>query len=203
MTLVCWSCRAAGVGAGVALCPACGVVQPPGQATPFERLDVPRAFAAALAADDDKALERAWLTKSRAVHPDRFARKSDAERRYAVEQTAALNDAYRAIRDPFDRASWLVKDAGVDLAKLDQRMLHAMMEARELAEESAHDKAAVVDEARAKFASLMATLPAALAHLDDVAALKRAAVTLAEMKTWARLVDDLGGGKLIATMDGR
>ena len=72
---------------------------------------------------DAKELERAYLDRSRKVHPDRFATKSDAERRQAAQQMVALNDAYRAIQEPFDRATWLVRKAGVDAQKMDQRLL--------------------------------------------------------------------------------
>jgi molecular chaperone HscB len=195
----CWSCSTT-FDAGTALtCPSCGVVAPPHpRATPFARLGVEERFDL-----DAAALERAWLQRSRAVHPDRFARKSDQERRYAAEQTAALNDAWRAIKDPFDRASWLVKSRGVDVAKLDQRLLMELMEARERAEESPAEKAAVVAEAKARFEALAAGLGGQMAKLDDKPALDRAGKTLAEMKTLARLVHDLGGQKLIATLEDR
>ena len=170
------------------------------RSAPFDALGLPVRYAI-----DDKELERAWLTRSRAVHPDRFAGKPDAERRKAAEQTAALNDAYRAIKDPFDRAVWLVTraDARVDVAKLDQPLLMALMEARERADESAEEKARVVAESAARFQALAGSLAALLADLDDGAALERAGRALAEMKTLARLVDDLGGARLISTLDAR
>ncbi len=191
----CWSC-AAPVTAGDVKCAACGKVQPAGRATPFERLGLPATLDI-----DDKELERAWLQRSRQVHPDRFARASDAEKRYAAEQTAALNDAYRAVKDPFDRASWLVDaalgGATTDKGGLDPALLVELMEARERAEGSAEEAARVVDESKARFAALMASLGPALAEP------RKAARVLAEMKTLARLVADLGGGKLIATLSER
>src|SRR6185436_2574693 len=87
--IACWSCAKDAEGA--LSCPHCGVVQPADpRTTPFARLGLPVRFGV-----DDKSLERAWLDRSRKVHPDRFAAKSDKERRFAVEQTAALNDAMR------------------------------------------------------------------------------------------------------------
>lgn len=188
------------------VCPSCQKLVPPHpQATPFARLglDRPRFVV------DEKALEAAWLQRSRVVHPDKAARKGDAERRYAVEQTAALNDAWRALRVPFDRAAWLVKRAGVVEPQLPQAKLVALMAAREEAEEGGKD--AVVDRSRAAFAALLASVGQALAAVDaeddgyaaPSPALAKVAAQLAEAKTLARLVDDLGGGKLIASMDGR
>ena len=194
----CWSCASA-TAEDALLCPTCGVVlQPDPKATPFARLALPVRFAI-----DSKELERAWLVRSSKVHPDRFVKKPDRERRFAVEQTAALNDAKRAIADPFDRASWLVRHAGVADGPLEQRLLLSLMEARERAEENGDAQRAVIDESAARFHSLASSLPPLLASLDDSAALHRAARALAEMKTLARLVADLGGPKLIATLDGR
>ncbi len=189
-------------------CVACGAVLPVHpQVSPFALLGLARPRFHV----DDSALERAWLERSRRVHPDRFARKSDAERRCAAEQVAALNDAKRALSVPYDRALWLVQRAGVPLATLGPAWLTELMELRERAEGDDADKQRVIDEARARFAERLATLDAVLGPLDDIddayatpsAALRRAAALLAELKTLARLVDDLGGGKLIATLDER
>lgn len=199
-SLTCWGCGTAVEGAAPQRCPACGAVQPPVPgASPFARLGVdPPRFDV-----DERELERAWLARSRAVHPDRFARKSDQERRYAAEQTVALNDAWRAIRDPWDRASWLVKSRGIDTARLDQSLLVGLMEERERAEESDTGRQAVVADNAARFRALAAALPALLVQLDDVASLKRAGRVLAEMKTRARLVADLDGPRLIESLDAR
>src|SRR5687767_5694344 len=107
---------------------------------------------------EEKALERAWLDRSRAVHPDRFATKGDAERREAAQKTVALNDAYRSIREPFDRATFLVKRAGSDAAKLDQALLVELMEAREEAEGSPEGKARVIAASTDRFAHAMKML---------------------------------------------
>lgn len=175
------------------------------QTSPFARLglDRPRFVV------DEQQLEANWLQRSRVVHPDKAARKPDAERRFAVEQTAALNDAWRLLRVPFDRAVFLVKSAGVVEPPLPQTKLIAFMEAREEAEDG--NKDAVVARAKDEFAVVMGAVGNALAIVDaaedgyaaPTEALKKVAAQLAEAKTLARLVDDLGGGKLIASMDGR
>lgn len=178
----CWRCHSA-VDVGAATCAACGAVQPVHHATPFQRLGLAESFAV-----DEKAIERAWLTKSRAVHPDRFAKATDQERRYAAEQTAALNDAFRAIKDPFDRAMYFVKE----IPKLDQSLLVELMEKRERAEEG--ERAGVIDESVARFRELERDVAKDVMH---------AGRALGEMKTLARLVADLGGPKLIASLDER
>jgi Fe-S protein assembly co-chaperone HscB len=196
----CPRCQSIYEAASALACPSCGALVPPHpRATPFERLGIePARFEI-----DEKELERAWLQRSRAVHPDRFVKKEADERRHAAEQTAALNDALRALKDPFDRASWLVANSGLDVARLDQRMLMELMEARERAEESEDEKRAVVGESEARFQLLLRELTNHLRDLHDREALERAARALAEMKTLARLVSDLGGPRLIATLDER
>lgn len=208
----CWSCaQPVDLAAGTALCPHCGIVQPVDpRATPFARLGLPVKFTV-----EDKVLDRAWLDRSRKVHPDRFATKPDRERRFAVEQTAALNEAARALRDPYDRAAWLVAHAGAVSAGLDQALLAELMDAREDADGSTEGKARVVADARARFTKAQADVATALAQVDALddgyapgasaatTQLRRVARALAEMKTLARLVDDLGGGKLISTLDSR
>lgn len=196
----CWSCAAVYDAGSALVCPSCGKVVPPHpHAGPFGRLGVePPRFAV-----DERELERAWMQRSRQVHPDRFASKSPEERRYAVEQTAALNDALRAVKDRYDRALWLVRSRGIEVNRLDQTLLMTLMEARERAEESSDERAAVVDESTRRFAAVADGLGALLANLDDTNALQRAARALAEMKTLARLVSDLGGGRLIGTLEER
>lgn len=172
-------------------------LEPPNpRATPFDVLGLPMKFEL-----DAKEIDRAWLTKSRVFHPDRFVGKPDRERRLAAEHTIAINDAKRAIADPFDRAQWLVTRAGVVEAKLEQRLLVALMEARERADEG--EKDAVLHESVARYRELASSLVALFANLEDRAALEKAARALAEMKTLARLVADLGGPRLIATLDAR
>ena len=189
-------------------CPSCGAVLPVHpRVTPFALLGLSRPRFDVTASE----LERAWLERSRRVHPDRFASKAEAERRCAAEQIAALNDAKRAIFEPFDRALWLVSHAGVEAAHLDQALLLEMMELREGVEAAPDTRERVVADVSARFRGRLADLTATLAPLDladdgyqaPSPALRRAALLLAELKMLARLVDDLGGGKLIGTLDDR
>jgi len=185
-------------------CPACeALVAPHPQSSPFARLGVPTTFA-----QDPRALETAWLQRSRQVHPDRFVKKPDAERRAAAEQSAAVNDAWRILREPFSRAVWLLKSVGVVEPKLPQARLFALMEAREEAEDAA-GRVRVVEKTVLEFEKLFATVEQQLLRADDggwVAdnvALKGIAAGLAELRTLARLSADLGGPTLIASLDGR
>ena len=200
MTIVppvpCWSCHAPyDAVLALAACAACGVVLPVHPlATPYALLGIE---GAPFDIDTD-GLERAWLAKSRRVHPDRFARKSDTERRYAVEQTAALNAAYNTLRDPLARAQWLLRSAGAsDSVPASQAFLVDMLEQREEADVSDGARARVLATARRRFDET-------LVHVRDGFA-TRAALTdtgrrVAELRYLARLVDELGGARVTTTL---
>ena len=53
-------------------------------------------------------LEQRYFRLSRTWHPDLFARKSEAERDHALDQTALINDAYRTLRNPLRRAEYVI-----------------------------------------------------------------------------------------------
>lgn len=66
---------------------------------------------------DLEELQRRFYSLSREWHPDRFARASAAERASAERKSAALNDAWRTLRDPVSRAELVLKDAGYPIGE--------------------------------------------------------------------------------------
>jgi molecular chaperone HscB len=66
---------------------------------------------------DESALQRRFYELSRQYHPDRFAGRPAREQEYALEMTALLNDAYRVLRDPVQRAEYLLKREGFDIGE--------------------------------------------------------------------------------------
>lgn len=77
------------------------------QADHFELLGLARGFEV-----NPQDLEARWKERAAAVHPDRFANSSDAEKRVAMQWSAAINEAYRVLRDPLRRAQYLCELAG-------------------------------------------------------------------------------------------
>jgi molecular chaperone HscB len=115
----CWACgqeRAV----EAALCPHCGKVQPPparkiGDTSVRDRfavLGVERTFDLDLG-----ALEQRYRELSRKLHPDRFVRATPQERRFSLEQTTLVNDAYRVLKDAVRRAEHLLELRGVHLGE--------------------------------------------------------------------------------------
>ena len=78
---------------------------------PFELFGLRPAFAL-----DHEALERAYREIQSRVHPDRFAHAGDAERRASLQWTTRVNEAYRALKSPVQRASHILALHGVDVA---------------------------------------------------------------------------------------
>jgi len=69
----------------------------------------------AFAVDEDR-LERAYREIQSRVHPDRYAHAGDAERRASLQWTTRVNEAYRALKNPVQRASHILELQGVDVA---------------------------------------------------------------------------------------
>ena len=97
----------------------------------FARLGLPAALDI-----DAAALDKAYFARQRQWHPDRFVGKPAEERARASVEAAALNDAYRTLKDPLARAIYLAGLKGVELpgdGKTidDPELLMEAMEARE------------------------------------------------------------------------
>jgi molecular chaperone HscB len=63
---------------------------------------------------DPDALQKRFYELSRQLHPDRYTRRSEVEKQYSLEGTAILNDAYRVLRDPVQRAEYVLKRNGFE-----------------------------------------------------------------------------------------
>ena len=106
----------------------------------FARLGLPAALEL-----EPAALDQAYFALQRQWHPDRFVAKPAEERAKASTEAAALNDAYRTLKDPLRRAAISLSSTGVELpgdGKTidDPELLMEAMEAREELHEAAHDR---------------------------------------------------------------
>jgi molecular chaperone HscB len=62
---------------------------------------------------DPALLEQRFRTLSREYHPDYFYNATPAERRASLERSSYLNDAYRMLKSPVSRVSYLLDLEGV------------------------------------------------------------------------------------------
>jgi len=89
----------------------------------FERLGLPRRFAL-----DLREVERQYLTRSRAVHPDFHQLGATSEQHASLDATARLNEAYAVLRDPFRRAEYLLNLEGGPTASEQKEMSPEFLE---------------------------------------------------------------------------
>lgn len=168
----CWNCQAER--GARAFCSACGKIgEPQPGASFFDVFGLPAAYQAVEVA----ALERGFRERSLLFHPDRFTQATPRERRFSLEHSTQLNDAYKTLKDPLRRAFYLLKLRGVDLDREDASaqkdmplpFLEEVMELREALDEAIEAK----DLSRAQSMAAEVTQRQKTALAEGVAALER------------------------------
>ena len=107
---------------------------------------------------DTADLQSRFYRLSREFHPDRYARRSPAEQQYALDATALLNNAYRVLRDPVQRAEYLLSQQGFDIGQqrsndVPPELLEEVFELNVLLEETGHRDE--LEQARARFVNML------------------------------------------------
>jgi molecular chaperone HscB len=77
------------------------------QSNDFELFGLPEQFAQDLALIDER-----WKELQREAHPDRFAAQGTAAQRIAMQWSVRINEAYKRLKDPLKRASYLCELRG-------------------------------------------------------------------------------------------
>jgi molecular chaperone HscB len=99
---MCWHCQSEV--SGEYFCERCVKVQPVSkEADYFTCLGFPRRLII-----DPQQLEAKFYELSRAFHPDFYQNKSETEQAISLSNAATLNTAYRTLRDPIQRAEYLL-----------------------------------------------------------------------------------------------
>jgi molecular chaperone HscB len=99
---MCWHCQSEV--SGEYFCDRCVKVQPVSKDLDyFTCFGLPRRLTI-----DPQTLETKFYELSRAFHPDFYQNKSDAEQTISLGNSAMLNTAYRTLRDPIQRAEYLL-----------------------------------------------------------------------------------------------
>lgn len=63
---------------------------------------------------DEGLLEQAYRTLAAQFHPDKYAAASVFEQRQAVMMASTVNEAYRVLKNPIDRAAYLLNLQGIN-----------------------------------------------------------------------------------------
>jgi molecular chaperone HscB len=152
------------------------------------------------------ALARAYQALQSEVHPDRYATAADTEQRLALQASARVNEAYRALKDPVARAQYLLSLHGVNAVdETDTRLpldfLERQLERREAASEAAYNRdiaglERILDEVQAEARAL----EAGVASLLDDNAWESARGPVRELRFVTKVVADIDA--MLATVEG-
>lgn len=130
---------------------------------PFTVFGVPRSLDL-----DERALERRYFELSRECHPDLLRSQAPADCIAVLQRSAEINDAWRVLRDPWQRAKALLEaqSPGV-LARTEKLDPATLDEALELAEQVAHAGGEAIAPLRARIEqALAADFAAVRAHVQ-------------------------------------
>jgi molecular chaperone HscB len=132
----------------------------------FRLFDLPQAFEL-----DGSLLDERWRALQKQVHPDRFAAEGAAAQRVAMQWAVRVNQAYRRLKDPLQRAAYLceLRGASVDAhssTAMPGAFLQQQMAWREALDEA--DNEAEVQELARDVARHEAGLTRSLHQLLDV-----------------------------------
>lgn len=143
---------------------------------------------------DRAALDRAYREIQGRIHPDRFAHAGEAERRASMQWTTRVNEAYRVLQDPLERARHLLELNGVDVAfetntAMPTEFLERQMTLRESLEAASEARdAAALDALRADLAIDRKRVETQLAaRIDQEKDFAAAASLVRELKFLERL----------------
>lgn len=80
------------------------------QSNDFELFNVPVQFF-----QDSAVLDARWKELQREAHPDKFAAQGAAAQRLAMQWSVRINEAYRRLKDPLKRATYLCELHGAPI----------------------------------------------------------------------------------------
>ena len=162
----CWHCSAR---TGLAL--VCGQCEAPQPLAVGVDLFAVLGLRRRLVVDPDD-LERRYHEASRAVHPDRHQTAGEPDRTFSLAASAAVNRAYRTLRDPIARGRYWLDLHGTPLGERNNQVPPALAELvfetqEHLAElRGASDPGAARESIESAYADIDARLRALVAELE-------------------------------------
>lgn len=94
---------------------------------------------------DNDQLEQRYHALAAQFHPDKFAGKNSFEQKQAMMMATTVNEAYRVLKNPLDRAAYILQEQGIDPDSPEHthfppEFLMQQMEWREAIEEARSEK---------------------------------------------------------------
>ena len=139
-------------------------------------------------------LDRRYFALQRQLHPDRFATRTARERAISQSQAVALNEAYETLKDPLERATYLLKLKGIEAnpdgchTVNDPTLLMEQMERREALMEASTP--AAVEALAREAASHVSESEAAIAAAFASGQLEKAGAETTRLKYLVKLVEE-------------
>jgi molecular chaperone HscB len=156
----------------------------------FMLFGLPRRFAL-----DTAALAQRWRTLQTEVHPDRFAAEGAAAQRVAMQWAVRVNEAYRRLKDPLARATYLCDLAGHRLDPHDNHALAPAFLAQQMEWREVLADAASTDDVNALDADVSSQLEQLRAEVQaDLDDRHDAAAAVPKLRQWmflARLREEI------------
>ncbi len=147
---------------------------------------------------DASELDSAYRALQTIVHPDRFAAAGDDERRTALQSSARVNEAYRALKDPVIRAQYLLSLQGIDASSetdtsLPLDFLERQLDRREAVDDAqrakdGHRLQSLLDDVRKEITALESTMAEAL---DSRRRWEEARLQLRELQFLSKIAADV------------
>lgn len=155
---------------------------------------------------DPDALESTWRVLAAKVHPDRYVTATPAEKLLAMQWASTINEAYRVLRSPLDRARYLCELAGHDVqaetsTRMDNAFLMLQMDWREQLDEAREAGSAQllgkleneIEQARTEMHAAMAAL------IDQQGDRTEAAVKVREWMFIEKMVQEIQAARYVLT----
>ena len=147
---------------------------------------------------DIDQLDLRFRSLQQKFHPDRYASKSDFEKRLAMQTAATINQAYEALKNPLSRAQYLLELKGFDAScgshvTADEKFLMNQMLLREaLAEaKSSDDPLKALASLSIDALENAAALQSEFAQQYQASAYNDAFDTVAKMQFASKFVSDI------------
>ena len=150
---------------------------------------------------DMQKLESTFRRLQSEMHPDRYSKHTETEKRLALQHSAKLNDGYRALRSPTSRAKCLIDLATSSpeattqqtASTLSNSFLMAQMEWREAIEEArTSNNASVLDALSRRLRHKISQQETALTEaLDEKKDMKNALQYVNELSFYEKLCEEI------------
>ena len=133
------------------------------QSTDFALFGLPQRFA-----QDADAIAARWKDLQRQAHPDRFAAEGASAQRAALQWSVRINEAYRRLKDPLQRAAYLCELRGVPIGAETNTAMPADFLMEQMEWREALDAAADEPTLDALAARVLARRGEALARIEQL-----------------------------------